>query len=325
MLTLFLPRSLSLSHFLTLSLSLSRTLSSLSLFLSPLARARAFSISCQRKEKSRSWTLFFESHPSEPVKMPPKPEVAAPPRKETLDQEASNQLMQLTLFGLLAIIVWFVAVEQPKLDQIAGLRQSVLQMQKQAKELKAKLASTDEEMRRVEKASPTGLQASSMKVFQKEYEQRVVAIRDIVDDVQRQLGVERKQREEIREKDREVVGQLSQHLKWLDKQVQNVREELDGANRLEKANAMLEGRLPTDFVRPYSRDVDGPAEPSVAGGTQGEGGNAQGVGSVADVQDATGGLVELRHGDFPKLLQDGDSWVKRPQLQILKPWVNPKP
>lgn len=248
------------------------------------------------------------------------PQTAAPPpvrRKETLDQEASSQLMSLTLFGLLAVIVWFVAVEQPKLDQIAGLRQSVQQMQKEAKELKTQLASTDEEIKRVEKASPTGLQASSMRVFQKEYESRVLAIRDIVEDVQRLLGVERKQREEHREKDRDVVGQLSQHLRWLDKQVQNVREELDGANRLEKANAMLEGRLPSDFVRPKSDDTDDAEKTPIAGAQREVGGAAsKGTESAADVQAATGGLVELRHGDFPKLLHEGDSWV----IMFYAPW-----
>jgi thiol-disulfide isomerase/thioredoxin len=239
--------------------------------------------------------------------MPPKPgePAQAEParRRDAMADEAASQLTQLTLFCLLAAIMWFVAVEQPKLEQVPRLLTTVQEMQKQSRDLKEQLATTNRELERVEKATPAGMQASSMKVFQREYEERVVAIRSIVEDVQRQLGAERKQREEHREKDRDIVGQLSQHLKWLDTQVKNLRDEVDSANRLEKANALLEGRLPAGFGQAGAEAE----ETEDSGGTQSAG---------ADAQPATGGLVELRHGDFAKLLSEGDSWV----VMFYAPW-----
>ena len=258
--------------------------------------------------------------------MPPKPGDAGPPaaaaparRRDAMDAEAASQLTQLTLFCLLAAVMWFVAVEQPKLEQVPGLLATVKEMKKQARDLKEELAATNRELERVEKASPAGMQASSMKVFQREYEERATAIRSIVEDVQRQLGAERKQREEDREKDRDIVGQLSQHVKWLDTQVHNLREEVDSANRLERANALLEGRLPADFARPGG-EADGAGDSGdgnagkAGAGPEGASSGAQSAG--ADVQPATGGLVELRHGDFPKLLREGDSWV----VMFYAPW-----
>ena len=82
------------------------------------------------------------------------------------DAEAASQLTQLTLFCLLAAVMWFVAVEQPKLEQVPGLLATVKEMKKQARDLKEELAATNRELERVEKASPAGMQASSMKVFQ---------------------------------------------------------------------------------------------------------------------------------------------------------------
>jgi thiol-disulfide isomerase/thioredoxin len=236
--------------------------------------------------------------------MPPKgePAPAEPARcRDAMADEAASQLTQLTLFCLLAEIMWFVEVEQPKLEQVQRLLTTVQEMQKQSHDLKEQLATTNRELERVEKATPVGMQASSMKVFQREYEERVVAIRSIVEDVHRQLGTERKQREEHREKDSDIVGQLSQHLKWLDTQVKNLRDEVDSANHLEKANALLEGHLPAGFGQACEQETE------ETGGTQSDG---------ADAQPATGGLVELQHGDFAKLLSEGDSWV----VMFYAPW-----
>ena len=238
-------------------------------------------------------------------------------RRDSMEAEASGQLTQLTLFGLLAFIAWFVAVEQPKVDQIDGLQKSVQLLQKQTYALQDQLASTNKELDRVEQESPAGRQSVSMKVFQREYEDRIAAVRVIVEDVQRQVGVERKQREEHRETDRDIVGQLSQHLKWLDKQVHNLRGEVDSANRLEKANAVLEGRLPRDFG---TESTEGEAQDLIgdrAGGAAKPSGTGT-KGSQPDSQPATGGLVELRHGDFSKLLQEGDSWV----VMFYAPWCS---
>ena len=59
------------------------------------------------------------------------------------------------------------------------------------------------------------------------------------------------------------MAQLSQHLKWLDKQVQNTREEVEAASRLERANAMLEGRMPppSEAKRDRAGARAGPGEP----------------------------------------------------------------
>ena len=233
-----------------------------------------------------------------------------PQRIRSMESESSSQLIQLTLFGLLAFIFWFVAIEQPKLEYVLELDKSVKELQKQTKELKAQLTSNNQELERVAKASPTGLQTSSMKVFQKEFEDRVVAIRSIVEDVQRQVGVERKQREELREKDRDIVGKLSHHLQWLDTQVNNLRGEVDAAKRLEKASAMLEGRLPNDGGRAASSDDN----------TDEEEENHSGEKASSDAQSteqpATGGLVDVRHGDWEKLMREGDSWV----VMFYAPW-----
>jgi thiol-disulfide isomerase/thioredoxin len=245
--------------------------------------------------------------------MPPKPEAAATAPNRTLASEASSHLVQLSLAGLLAAISWFLAVEQPKLAQVGGLIRNVQLLQQRTEDLQAQLDITVQEIARVEKASPAGLQASSMQVFQREYEERIVGVRTIVEDVQRQVALERKQREEHREHDRDIVGQLSQHLKWLDKQVHTVREEMDSASRLERANALLEGRLPSDFLRPAGGGAHESGEMGQARSTQqGESKPA----AEAEAQPATGGLVELRDGDFSKLLRDGDSWV----VMFYAPW-----
>lgn len=247
--------------------------------------------------------------------MPPKPEAAASAPNRTLAAEASGHLVQLSLAGLLAAISWFLAVEQPKLAQVGGLIRNVQQLQQRTEDLQSQLDIAVQEIARVEKASPAGLQASSMQVFQREYEERIVGVRTIVEDVQRQVTLERKQREEHREHDRDIVGQLSQHLKWLDKQVHNVREEMDSASRLERANALLEGRLPSDFIRP----AGGSTHESEEMGQVRSSSTPQSESKPAleaEAQPATGGLVELRDGDFGKLLRDGDSWV----VMFYAPW-----
>jgi hypothetical protein len=242
--------------------------------------------------------------------MPPRTAEAPAARKAPLEGEASSQLVQLSLAGLLAAVAWFLAVEQPKLAQVGGLVRNVQLLQQQTKDLRVQLDMAGQEIERVERASPTGLQATSMQVFQREYEERIVAVRSIVEDVQRQVAAERRQREEHREHDRDIVGQLSQHLKWLDKQVHTVREEMDSANRLERANAMLEGRLPSDFARPTGDTATGGEQPA------GQAGSARESSPAEDTQPATGGLVELRDGDFQKLLREGDSWV----VMFYAPW-----
>jgi thiol-disulfide isomerase/thioredoxin len=248
----------------------------------------------------------------------PKPEPVAPaatqkPKsRDGAEMEASSQLTQLALFGLLAFVAWFVAVETPKLARIEGLLTSVQKLQKQNSELKSQLANLGKELDRVEKASPSGLQASSMKVFQREYEDRIAAIRGIVEDMQRQVSVDKKIREEHRSKDRDAVDELHRQLRLVDRQVLNLREEIDSAQRLEKANALLEGRLPADFGRPGGADA--------AKGEEEEEDEDAGAGSDEnssdDIQEPTGGLVEFRRGDFDKMLREGDSWV----VMFYAPW-----
>ena len=238
-----------------------------------------------------------------------------------MDAEVSNQLSQLLLFGLLACVTWFVAVEQPKIGEVDSLVSSVRLLEKQNKALRNQLADLGKEIERVERASPAGLQASSMRVFQNEYEERISAIRGVVEDVQRQVGEQRRHHDTQREVDRDLVAQLSQHLKWLDKQVQNTREEVEAASRLERANAMLEGRMPPPSEAKRDRAgarAGGADEESVRAEVPlGGDGQKAGEGDQGTTkQAATGGLVELRDGDFDRLKSEGDSWV----VMFYAPW-----
>jgi hypothetical protein len=147
-----------------------------------------------------------------------------------------------------------------------------------------------------------------VKDYQREMETKAQRVKTIVEDVQRQQAKDRRIILDECKAESAALRALENRVAALTQELQGLKTEIDNSHRLERAAEMLttlgEGRGPPPR-----------AEPS-----QGGGGDENIVFGAAPVdtrrQAATGGLVEMREGDFDKMLKGGDAWV----VMFYAPW-----
>jgi thiol-disulfide isomerase/thioredoxin len=134
-----------------------------------------------------------------------------------------------------------------------------------------------------------------VKDYQKEMDSKAQRIKSIVEDVQRQQAKDKRIILDECKAESAALRALEGRVAELTQELRNLRTEIENAHRLEKAAEAL------------TTAGDGRAPPPPQG--------VQGAGEETDSrvdsrrQPATGGLVEMRDGDFDKMLREGDAWV----------------
>eukprot|EP00960_Hanusia_phi_P060488 764518-Hanusia_phi.AAC.5 len=217
-------------------------------------------------------------------------------REEGAGGLGGPSLSWLLLAGLVA---WFVAVERPKMDgleevkRVAGERKAKLEdLIREVEVLRGEAARREkfdeEQQEKLEKR---------LSRWQEAMEDKLASSKLILQDLQRQLESDKALGAEQHASVLAVLAKLEERMSATTAAFEDLRENVKSSERLDEAFARLQ-------------------QAEAISAEEGRGQRREEVGGEGRRQEATGGLVEVRGGDWERMKKEGDTWV----VLFYTPW-----